>query len=246
MQETINLVKKVKPVRFRRPARRSGKLPGHTQDTFSYISHTPSKKILKRAFDAVFSTVALVCASPLFLIFTLCIRISSPGPAIYSQVRVGRGGRQFRCYKLRTMHADADKRLKELLEKDPSLQKEWERTQKLKKDPRIAGKLGLFLRKTSMDELPQFWNVLKGDLSVVGPRPMLPSEIAHRLGERAPKILSVKPGLTGIWQISGRSKAIDYATRIAMDEEYVEKNTLLMDISLILKTVPCILLSKGV
>lgn len=149
------------------------------------IRHFP----IKRSFDLVFSLLCLVTGSPVFLIIAFLIYITSPGKVIYSHERIGRGGKPFRCYKFRSMYADADKRLNDLLAKNPDLKKEWETTFKLKNDPRVTP-FGLFLRKTSLDEIPQFWNVLKGDLSVVGPRPVVNEEIKKYYCMKAYKILS--------------------------------------------------------
>ena len=142
------------------------------------------------------------------------------------------------------MYADADKRLAELLARNSDLKKEWEATYKLKYDPRVTP-FGLFLRKTSLDELPQFWNVLKGDLSVVGPRPVVKEEIDKYYSIKAYKILSIRSGLTGPWQVSGRSDISSYAQRIKLDEYYVDNQSFIMDLKLIAKTVPAMLLSRG-
>jgi undecaprenyl-phosphate galactose phosphotransferase len=142
------------------------------------------------------------------------------------------------------MYPDAAERLKELLASDSEKLDEWNRSFKLKNDPRILPLVGQFLRKTSLDEFPQFWNVLKGDLSVVGPRPVVAQELANYYGLKAVKILSVRPGLTCLWQISGRSDT-DYATRITLDEEYIDTHSLAMDLVVIAKTIPCLLFSKG-
>jgi undecaprenyl-phosphate galactose phosphotransferase len=188
----------------------------------------------KRLFDIVFSAFVLIFFSPLFLLLALLAKLSTGSP-LFSQERVGKGGKPFRCYKFRTMVKEADKQLIELL-KNPEIKEEWEKTQKLKNDPRITN-FGFFLRKTSLDELPQFWNVLKGDLSVVGPRPVLPEEVSKHFKEKAPKILSIKPGLTGIWQTSGRNR-LDYKKRVKLDYFYVEKQNFALDLKLILKTIP--------
>lgn len=197
----------------------------------------------KRLFDILFSLAALTLCLPIFLIIAAAIRCSSKGNVVYSQYRVGRGGRIFRCYKFRTMHCDADKRLVDILNKDPAKRSEWEANHKLKNDPRITF-IGSFLRRTSLDELPQFFNVLKGDLSVVGPRPVTPEEVVKHFGKKASKILSVRPGITGIWQVSGRSNTT-YAERIAYDERYVSCRSLLLDIKLIAETIPRMIFSKG-
>lgn len=171
------------------------------------------------------------------------IRKVSSGPIFYSHERIGRGGKKFRCYKFRTMYEDADARLQELLEANPVLAQEWRTTRKLKNDPRIMP-IGKILRKTSLDELPQFWNVLKGDLSIVGPRPLVACEVVSYLGDKASKILSVRPGLTCIWQVSGRND-VSYDTRILLDEQYIDTQSLLLDLKLIIRTIPSMLFSKG-
>jgi undecaprenyl-phosphate galactose phosphotransferase len=203
------------------------------------VRHIP----LKRIFDIAFSSFVLILGSPLFLCIAVAIRLSSKGKSIYAHKRVGRAGRSFKCYKFRTMYMDADKKLNHILQTDAQLKKEWEENRKLKNDPRVT-KLGAFLRKTSLDELPQFWNVLKGDLSVVGPRPVVQEEVVKHLGIKANKILSIRPGLTGIWQVSGRSDT-SYSNRILMDEEYVDTQSLTLDIKLILKTIPSMIASRG-
>lgn len=198
---------------------------------------------LKRLFDIFFSLFVLIAASPIFIILTLFIRLTSKGKAFYSQERIGRGGAPFKCYKFRTMHLDAEKRLNDLLSTNPEMKKEWEEKHKLTNDPRVT-KMGKFLRKTSLDELPQFFNVLKGDLSVVGPRPVVYEEIQRHYGAKAYKILSIRPGLTCIWQISGRSDT-SYQRRIQLDEQYVDRRSLLFDLLLIIKTIPKMISSKG-
>lgn len=204
------------------------------------IRHIP----IKRIFDILFSLIILLVGFPVFLIIALIIRFSSPGKIIYSHKRIGRGAKTFQCYKFRTMYADADARLKEILTSDPERKAEWEKTFKLKNDPRITP-IGAFLRKTSLDELPQFWNVLKGDLSIVGPRPVVREEVDKYLGEKALKILSIRPGLTGPWQVSGRSDISCYKKRIELDEYYVDNRTFVLDLKMIAKTIPVMIFSKG-
>lgn len=211
-----------------------------SQNVQFQIRHIP----LKRIFDLLFSFICLVLGAPLFLLIGALIYFTSPGKILYAQLRLGRGGVPFRCYKFRTMHPDADKRLQDLLTAHPELRKEWEETFKLKQDPRITP-IGAFLRKTSLDELPQFWNVLKGDLSIVGPRPIVKEEAEKFFREKISKILSVRPGVTGLWQVSGRSNISCYYTRIALDEFYVDNQSFLFDLRLIAKTIPAILFSKG-
>lgn len=203
------------------------------------IKHFP----LKRSFDIFFSLLVILITLPLFIIIALSIRLSSKGKIVYAHERVGRGGKPFRCFKFRTMYPNADTRLKEILENNPELRKEWEQSHKLKDDPRVTP-IGKFLRKTSLDEFPQFWNILRGDLSVVGPRPVVKTEVTKHLGPKAAKILSVRPGLTGLWQVSGRSDT-SYAKRIELDEKYVDSHSFWFDIKLIAKTIPAMISSKG-
>lgn len=197
----------------------------------------------KRTFDILFSLVILITTLPLFLLIALAIRLSSKGKIVYAHERISRGGRPFKCYKFRTMYPDADQRLQEILEKCPERLKEWEAHHKLKNDPRITP-IGSFLRKTSLDEFPQFWNVLIGDMSIVGPRPVVRAEVIKHLGPNAASILRVRPGITGPWQISGRSD-ISYPQRIKMDLDYVSSRTFWKDMIIVLKTVPCMIFSKG-
>ena len=203
------------------------------------IKHRP----IKRLFDLFFSSLAILCLTPIFLLLTLIVRISSKGKVFYSHPRVGRGGRMFKCYKFRTMYPDADERLNEILNSDPEKKNEWQASRKLKQDPRITP-IGRILRKTSLDELPQFFNVLKGDLSVVGPRPVVHEEVREHYGMKAAKILSIRPGITGIWQVSGRSDT-SYTYRVQLDEKFVDSHSIALDLKLIMKTIPSMISSKG-
>lgn len=207
------------------------------------VQPTIRHKPLKRLFDILFAFTVLFVGFPLFLLISFAIKCSSSGPIFYSHERIGRGGRPFPCYKFRTMYEDADARLIKLLNENPELRGEWDEKHKLQNDPRVTV-LGAFLRKSSLDELPQFWNVVKGDLSVVGPRPVVKQEIAKYFGEKAEIILSIRPGLTGLWQVSGRSD-IGYAMRVQLDELYVDTQSLLLDLKLIAKTIPAMLFSRG-
>jgi undecaprenyl-phosphate galactose phosphotransferase len=210
---------------------------------FSNLEFQIKHRFRKRVFDILFSLSILVLFIPVFIIVAIAIRISSKGPVVYAHQRVGRGGKKFGCYKFRTMYPDADKKLKEILETNPDLKKEWETSYKLKNDPRVTP-IGSFLRKTSLDEFPQFINVLKGDLSVVGPRPVIRDEIVKYYGEKASKVLSIRPGLTGLWQVSGRSNTT-YDSRVLLDEEYINNQSLVLDIKLVLKTIPAMISSRG-
>lgn len=197
----------------------------------------------KRLFDFSFSLLVLILGLPLFIMIGIIICCTSRGPVFYVQERIGRGGIPFRCFKFRTMYADADEKLQTILANDPVKQQEWQNYHKLQNDPRITP-IGKFLRRTSLDEFPQFWNVLKGDLSVVGPRPVVYEEIVRHYGSKAYKILSIRPGLTGIWQVSGRANT-GYAKRILLDEQYVDTRSFAMDIKIIMQTIPTMINAKG-
>jgi len=203
------------------------------------IVHIPSKRI----FDVFFSLSALILLSPLYLLIALVIFFSTGSSPFFSQKRVGRGGKLFTCYKFRTMVPDAEKKLKELLASREDLRKEWEERHKLLHDPRVTY-IGQFLRKTSLDELPQFWNVLKGDLSVVGPRAVVMEEIEQQFKEKAQHILTIRPGITGLWQVNGRSLTT-YQERIDLDERYVNSRHLILDLKIVFKTVPVMFKSRG-
>lgn len=198
---------------------------------------------LKRCFDILFSSVILLLASPIYALIAICIKLTSKGPVFYASKRIGMCGKVIYCWKFRTMLPNADQKLEALLESDPKLKKEWKENFKLKTDPRIT-KIGAILRKTSLDELPQFWNVFKGDLSTVGPRPLSAVEVLMVIEKGHSKIFSVRPGLTGLWQTSGRS-LIQFDRRIQMEKEYIEKQSLMLDLLLILKTIPMMIFPKG-
>lgn len=197
----------------------------------------------KRIFDIFFSGLVLLAAFPLFFLIAFIIKMSSRGPIFYFSTRVGKGSSLFSCVKFRTMYVDAEARLQEMLKNDPAIRKEWETFWKLKEDPRVTW-VGTILRKTSLDELPQFWNVLKGDLSVVGPRPVTLEEVERYYAEKAQKILSLRPGITGLWQTSGRS-LLSFEERVRLEELYVDSRSFLMDLKLIAKTIPAMLFSSG-
>ncbi|NEO86880.1 MAG: sugar transferase [Spirulina sp. SIO3F2] len=188
----------------------------------------------KRLFDIVFSSAILVACSPLYLILMVLIAATSPGPIFFVQKRIGRNYRPFRCFKFRTMVRNADAVLEDLIACSPHLQAEFEADFKLRRDPRITA-MGRFLRMTSLDELPQFWNVLKGDMSVVGPRPLVPQELP-RYGRHMDRVLTIKPGITGLWQVSGRND-IPYHRRVQMDVYYAGYRTWWLDLFVVIKTV---------
>ncbi len=195
----------------------------------------------KRLFDVVFSLSVLILFSPVYVILGLLVLFTSPGSMFYVQERVGMNYKKFRCFKFRTMVENADQLLDELME-NPELRSEFENNFKLKQDPRIT-KIGNFLRITSLDEFPQFWNVLKGDMSVVGPRPLVVEELP-RYGHYIDKVLTIKPGITGLWQVSGRND-IPYPKRVQMDVYYVNFHNFWMDLWIVLKTIKVVLFPKN-
>ena len=193
----------------------------------------------KRGLDIVVAGLMMFLLAPLFGIVALLIYKESPGPVFFSQNRVGRWGKLFRMYKFRSMVVNAEKLLEKLKEQNESSAGV---IFKMKKDPRIT-KIGAFIRKTSIDELPQLWNVLKGDMSLVGPRPAIPSEVAeYTLDDR--RRLDAVPGITCIWQVSGRSN-IDFKGQVRLDAQYIESRSFWFDIMLLLKTIPAVLFGKG-
>jgi len=207
------------------------------------VDASPAREDLAR--DVMQKTIAvglLVFLLPLMIFIALAVRLQDGGPALFKHRRVGLNGAAFRCWKFRTMRVDAEARLAELLAGDPEARSEWERDQKLRNDPRITP-LGRFLRKSSLDELPQLINLLRGEMNLVGPRPIVEAEIA-RYGWRYKHYQSVKPGITGLWQVSGRN-AVDYRTRVAMDALYATRRSLGLDLRIIASTAPAVLFSRG-
>jgi len=190
----------------------------------------------KRGFDIIFSLSVLVLCSPLFLIISALIKLEDGGPVIYRHKRITAAGKEFPCLKFRTMRVGAEEQLQKLLENDPELKEEWEQTFKLKNDPRIT-RIGKILRKTSLDEFPQFINVLKGDMSVVGARPIVGGELRAFYRESAGRYCSMKPGITGPWQVSKRSDIDDYQERVNLDDWYILNYSLWTDIKIIVRTV---------
>ncbi len=196
----------------------------------------------KRAVDYAAGVLISVVFLPLMAFIALLVRLDSKGPAILRQNRLGGNAREFGCYKFRTMLPDAEERLRHILETDPAAKEEYEKFWKLTDDPRIT-RLGGFLRRTSLDELPQILNVLRGEMSLIGPRPYLPREWQH-IKEESPVIHALPPGITGLWQVSGRNNQ-DYAFRITMDAWYVKNWTLWLDVMILFKTVAVVLKREG-
>ena len=198
--------------------------------------------IAKRALDIIGAGVGLVLLAPFFLIVALMVRADG-GPAFFAHQRVGRGGKLFGCLKFRSMVVDSQARLEALLANDPAARAEWEATRKLKNDPRIT-RIGRFLRSTSLDELPQLINVLRGEMSLVGPRPVQEAEIDRYYGASAAHYMAVRPGITGLWQVSGRSET-SYESRVALAVAYVSRPSLLADLSILLRTPVAVLSRRG-
>lgn len=197
--------------------------------------------VLKRMFDIAAAVLAIVAFSPLLVLIAALVRIDG-GPALYGHMRVGRHGKKFRCLKFRSMVVNSEQVLKDLLASDPAARVEWEREFKLKNDVRVT-RIGRFLRRTSLDELPQFWNVLRGEMSFVGPRPIVDKELA-RYGDAGKYYLMATPGITGLWQVSGRND-IDYATRVSLDVSYVKNWTFWKDIGILFKTFFVVIRGSG-
>jgi len=195
-------------------------------------------RVIKRGGDILFSLTVLSLGAPILLTLALLVKVTSRGPVFYVQKRVGRDYRSFGCIKFRTMRRDADRLLSKLLAESPDLDEEFRNDFKLKNDPRIT-RLGKFLRRSSLDELPQFLNVLRGEMSVVGPRPIVRSELV-RYGDRMDEVLAVRPGLTGLWQVSGRNN-LSYPERVRLDVRYARRRNLLMDLRIIVRTISVML-----
>jgi exopolysaccharide biosynthesis polyprenyl glycosylphosphotransferase len=194
---------------------------------------------LKRVLDIAASFILLIVCSPVFLLIAILVKLEDGGPVFFAQRRVGQHGREFRMYKVRSMCMNAEERLKELMAQN---QHKDGVTFKLKNDPRIT-RVGRWLRKFSMDELPQIYNVLIGDMSLVGPRPPVPSEVSkYSLAHR--RRLAVKPGITCIWQISGRAE-IDFSGQVKLDVDYIENHNFWTDVNILLRTVPAVISGKG-
>ena len=198
----------------------------------------------KRLFDICFSALVLLFTLPLTLLIGLMIKLQDGGPVFYGHQRITCAGKKFSCLKFRTMRVDADQKLKDILTNDPEAREEWNKTFKLKNDPRVTW-IGRFLRKTSLDELPQFLNVLKGDMSVVGARPIVQCELRDYYGKSGGMYCSIKPGITGPWQVTKRSDTEDYGERVQLDTWYVLNHSFWLDLQIIYKTIGCMIKGKG-
>lgn len=193
----------------------------------------------RRLFDILLAAAALIALAPVFATVAILIKVKSPGSIFFTQTRCGKNGRPFTCYKFRTMVPNAHW----VLEQDEDLRASYAHSWKLVRDPRVTP-LGRILRKTSIDELPQLWNVLKGDMSIIGPRPVQPEELVNLYAHQSHLVTSVRPGMTGLWQVSGRS-SLTYEQRIALDVLYVQRRSFAFDMKILILTIPAVLFAKG-
>jgi Undecaprenyl-phosphate galactose phosphotransferase WbaP len=199
-------------------------------------------QLLRRSIDLILTGLALAFFAPVMAAVALMVWMQDGGAVLYAHPRIGRDGRTFKCLKFRSMLVDSEARLRKLLAEDAEARAEWERDHKLRNDPRITP-LGAFLRKSSLDELPQLFNVLVGEMSLVGPRPIVAGEVI-RYGRRFSHYCSVRPGITGLWQVSGRND-VSYRRRVAIDTCYAQHNSLLLDLRILAMTIPSVLMRKG-
>ena len=202
----------------------------------------PIGGIAKRSFDMTSAALALLIFSPLFLLIAALVKFSDPGPIFYGHRRVGHNGRYFHCLKFRTMAMNGDEILRQYLAANPEAAEEWRATRKLKNDPRVTA-VGAVLRKLSLDELPQLLNIIRGEMSVVGPRPVVDEELSY-YESAAAYYLSTRPGLTGLWQISGRSD-LSWASTVALDRHYVENRGGALDAKIFAGTLRAVIGGKG-
>ncbi|MEB3360018.1 MAG: undecaprenyl-phosphate galactose phosphotransferase WbaP [Synechococcales bacterium] len=202
----------------------------------------PGPRLTKFMIDLTLTLIGGTLLLPILLLIMVLIRLDSPGPIFYGQERIGQGGRKFTAWKFRSMVRNADQVLKDYLDAHPDLREAWERDQKLRRDPRVT-RVGRFLRRTSLDELPQLWNILRGEMSLVGPRPIVDEEL-WRYGDKLSLYSKVPPGLTGMWQVSGRNN-ITYEERVSLDAYYVRNWSVWLDIYILLRTVWVVIMAEG-
>ena len=197
---------------------------------------------VSRAIDVVGAAAIVIFLFPVLMLVALLVFMTDPGPVLFAHRRYGKGGRTFFCLKFRTMSLNAEEQLEDLLARDPVARAEWHRDHKLREDPRVTV-IGNFLRRSSLDELPQLFNVLRGEMSLVGPRPIVETEL-YRYGRYVQHYFRVRPGITGLWQVSGRNNTT-YRRRVAMDVIYSQRKSPALDTRILLLTLPCVALSKG-
>ena len=219
-----------------------GHAEGHSVSSSKFQRNFTPTDWPKRALDLLIAIVALIFLSPLILLMAVLIRLQDGGPAFFTQRRVGKHGEVFHVFKLRSMIIDAEDRLDDLLARDPEARREWDETQKLENDPRVTP-LGNFIRKSSIDELPQLLNIIKGEMSLVGPRPITEVEVP-RYTDNFKYYCSVCPGITGLWQVGGRSD-VTYKERVLIDVKYVETQSFWGDLKILILTIPAVLASRG-
>ncbi|MCI4643738.1 MAG: sugar transferase [Hyphomonadaceae bacterium] len=218
------------------------------QPVFSTRSSTANGRthnasdLLKRVMDLFIAVPMALFLLPFFMLIAIVVYTDDKGPILFKQKRRGMNGEYFTCLKVRTMVTNASERLEHLLATNPAMRAEWEETQKLKNDPRITG-VGDFLRKYSLDELPQLWNIIKGDMSIVGPRPIVADEV-RRYDVDIAHYDAVRPGVIGLWQISGRNDT-SYDKRVELDVTYATKRNILMDLKILVLSIPAIVLKRG-
>jgi len=227
-------------LRAERPSRSDAK--DRTEATVSDFFPALPMPIGKRAFDIVFAICALLLSLPVLLACAVAVKLDSDGPILFRQRRLGQGGTTFFILKFRTMVSDAETVLVSYLASHPEARKEWDADHKLRQDPRVT-RLGRMMRRLSLDELPQFWNVLCGKMSMVGPRPIVPAEVS-KYCKSFRDYCSVHPGITGLWQVSGRND-IDYSRRVALDSEYAKTFSLTLDGMIIIRTLRVVLSAAG-
>ncbi len=220
----------------------STKYPSATTRYTTTLVGARENNAAERILDIVLAAALLIVFSPVFLLIAIAVKIQDGGPALFAQSRIGQDGKTFRCLKFRSMVLNAEARLEALLANDPVAREEWERDHKLRHDPRITW-LGRFLRKSSLDELPQLINVLNGQMSLVGPRPIVAAEI-KRYGRRFDAYCQVRPGITGLWQVGGRND-VSYRRRIAYDVLYVRDRSPQLYVAILFRTIPAVLLRSG-
>jgi exopolysaccharide production protein ExoY len=211
-------------------------------ETIARLDRSSGWRAAKRSLDIVVSLAMLLCVSLLMLVIAIAIKLDSPGPVFYAHPRIGRHGKEIRVLKFRTMVPHADQKLRESLERHPDLRAAWDASFKLPDDPRITG-IGRILRRFSLDELPQLVNVVRGEMSLVGPRPVVQEEL-DRFGSTTAIILRALPGLTGLWAVSGRND-LTYDERVALEYRYVTNWTFGLDVSILLRTIPVVLRGHG-
>jgi exopolysaccharide production protein ExoY len=217
-------------------------LPRGRVDAPARVAEETQDDAIIRAMDVTIVSLALIFLLPLMVVIAVAIFLQDGGPVLFSHRRIGRGGRPFYCLKFRSMAVGAEARLAALLASSPLVRAEWARDHKLRYDPRVTP-LGGFLRRSSLDELPQLFNVLRGEMSIVGPRPIVEAEIT-RYGRRFSRYSSVKPGITGLWQISGRTDA-SYRSRVAMDCLFVKSKCPWLYVWIVVATIPAVVMRKG-